>query len=367
VQAPGVVTVIDDHVNELPQLSIAVGVANTGVAGQLIKVGTGNGSITGAVISCTLMVCEAVDELPHPSVAVQVRVTLYDPAHAPLVIASTNVRLNALPHASEAVAVVNTGVAGQLIVDGAGSEAMTGAVTSCTLIVCALVDTFPHKSVAVHVRVTLYDPAHAPLVVTSAKIKLNVLPHPSDAVADANTGVAGQLIVEGAGNGAITGAVISCTLIVCEAVDAFPQPSVAVQVLVTLYEPTQAPLVVTFIKVKLRELPHASDAVAIVNDGVAGQLRVDGAGSAAMTGAVTSCTLIVCEAVEALPQPSVAVHVLVTLYEPAQAPLVVASMEVSVNALPHASEAVATANTGVDGQLIVDGAGKEAITGAVIS
>ncbi len=366
-QAPGVVTVMDDQVNELPQLSIAVGVAKTGVAGQLIKVGAGNGSITGAVISCTLILCDAVDELPHPSIAVHVRVTLYDPAHAPLVVASTNVRLIALPHASEADAVANTGVAGQLIVDGAGSEAMTGAVTSWTLIVCALVDTLPHKSVAVHVRVTLYDPAHAPLVVTSAKVKLNVLPHPSDAVAVANTGVAGQLIVEVAGKAAITGAVISCTLIVCEAVEALPQASVAVHVLVTLYEPAQAPLVVTLIKVKLRELPQASDAVAIVNDGVAGQFIVDGAGSAAMTGAVTSCTLIVCIAVDELPHASVAVHVLVTLYEPAQAPLVVTSTEVSVKALPHASEAVATANTGSDGQLMVDVAGSAAMTGAVMS
>ena len=70
---------------------------------------------------------------------------------------------------------------------------------------------------------------------------------------------------------------------------------------------------------------------------------------------------------EELPQPSVAVHVLVTLYDPAQAPGVVTSADVSVNALPHASVAVATANTGVAGQSIVDSAGKAAITGAVTS
>ena len=76
---------------------------------------------------------------------------------------------------------------------------------------------------------------------------------------------------------------------------------------------------------------------------------------------------MVCEAVEELPQSSVAVQVLVTLYDPAQAPFVVTSAEVKVKALPHASEAVATANTGVAGQLIVDGAGRAPITGAVIS
>ena len=175
-----------------------------------------------------------MDELPHASVAVQVLVTLYDPAHAPLVVALTNVRVKALPHASDAVATVKTGVAGQLMVVGAGNAAITGAVMSCTLIVCACVEELPHKSVAVHVLVTLYDPAHAPLVVTSVNVKLNALPQASDAVAVANTGVAGQLIVDGAGKGAITGAVISWTVIVCDWVDALPHPSVAVQVLVTL-------------------------------------------------------------------------------------------------------------------------------------
>jgi hypothetical protein len=67
----------------------------------------------------------------------------------------------------------------------------------------------PHASVAVHVRITLYDPAHAPLVVTSAEVKVNALPHASVAVAIAKTGVAGQLMVLIAGNAAITGAVIS--------------------------------------------------------------------------------------------------------------------------------------------------------------
>ena len=77
--------------------------------------------------------------------------------------------------------------------------------------------------------------------------------------------------------------------------------------------------------------------------------------------------MIVCDAVELFPQASVAVQVRVTLYEPAQAPGVVTSAEVSVKALPQASTAVATANTGVAGQLIVVGSGNASITGAVIS
>ena len=70
-------------------------------------------------------------------------------------------------------------------------------------------DEFPHASVAVHVRVTLYDPAHDPFVVTSTDVNVNKLPHASLAVATAKTGVEGQSIVVDAGNAAIIGAVIS--------------------------------------------------------------------------------------------------------------------------------------------------------------
>ena len=77
--------------------------------------------------------------------------------------------------------------------------------------VCDLVDTFPHPSVAVHMRVTLYVPAQAPLVVTSFEVNAKTLPHASVALATANTGTAGQLIVEIEGSGAITGASVSIT------------------------------------------------------------------------------------------------------------------------------------------------------------
>ena len=77
------VTSAEVKLNNEPQASVAAATANTGVAGQLIVDTPGNGSITGAVISCTLMVSDAVEVLPHASIAVQVLVTLYDPAHAP--------------------------------------------------------------------------------------------------------------------------------------------------------------------------------------------------------------------------------------------------------------------------------------------
>ena len=101
------------------------------------------------------MVCDAVEEFPQASVAVHVRVRLYEPAHAPFEVTSADVSVKALPQASTADATAKTGVAGQLIVEGAGSAAITGAVTSCTFILCDAVDEFPHASVAVHVLITL--------------------------------------------------------------------------------------------------------------------------------------------------------------------------------------------------------------------
>ena len=71
-----------------------------------------------------------MEELPQASEAVQVRVTEYAPAHAPAVVASEEVRVNAEPQASEAVAVAKEGVEGQSMVPGEGSEAMIGAVIS---------------------------------------------------------------------------------------------------------------------------------------------------------------------------------------------------------------------------------------------
>ena len=49
--------------------------------------------------------------------------------------------------------------------------------------ICEAVDIFPHASVAVHVRDTLYDPAQSPGVVTSEEVSVNALSHASIAVA----------------------------------------------------------------------------------------------------------------------------------------------------------------------------------------
>ena len=76
------------------------------------------------------MICEAVDKFPHSSIAVHVLVTLYEPAHAPELLTSSDVRVKSLPHASVALAVAKTGVDGQFIVVSGGNVAMIGAVTS---------------------------------------------------------------------------------------------------------------------------------------------------------------------------------------------------------------------------------------------
>ena len=147
-------------------------------------------------------------------------------------------------------------------------------------------------------------------MVTSAKVKENADPQASVAVAVAKDGVAGQSIVDVGGKAAITGAVVSVTLIVCVAVEEFPQTSVAVQVLVTEYAPAHPPLVVTSLKVKEATVPQLSVALACAKEGVAGQLMVDVPGKAAITGAVVSLIVIVLvTGAKALPQESVAVQV----------------------------------------------------------
>ena len=55
--------------------SLAVGVVKLGLAGHSIVLGPGNVLISGAWVSCTVMLWLAVLELWHASVAVHVRVT----------------------------------------------------------------------------------------------------------------------------------------------------------------------------------------------------------------------------------------------------------------------------------------------------
>src|SRR6187399_185006 len=92
---------------------------------------------------------------------------------------------------------------------------------------------FPQSSVAVHVLVTLYVPAHEPGVVASANVMVTVASQASVAVGALNDGTDGQLIGVDCATQVIVGAVMSRTTTVPVQVAVFPQSSVAVHVLVT--------------------------------------------------------------------------------------------------------------------------------------
>ena len=209
-----------------------------------------------------------------------------------------------------------------------------------------------------------YSLGQDPGVVTSANVNVGV-PQLSVAVGVVHDGVPVHSIVVGAGNAEITGGTVSSTLIVWEAVVIFPHASVAVHVLVILYEPGQEPGVLTSAKVSVG-VPQLSVAVGVVHDGIPEHSIVVGAGSAEITGGTVSSTLIVCEAVVIFPQASVAVHVLVILYDPEHPPGVVTSAKVNVGVL-QLSVAVGVVHDGVPEHSIVVGAGKAEITGGVVS
>ena len=164
---------------------------------------------------------------------------------------------------------------------------------------------------AVHVLVIENSFGQLPGVVTSANVKVGV-PQLSVAVGVAHDGVPVHSIVVGAGKVEITGGTVSLMSIVWEAVIVFPHASVAVQVLVILYDPGHVPGVLTSANVSVG-VPQLSVAVGVVQDGVPEHSIVEGPGNADMTGGIVSSTLIVCEAVVVLPHASVAVQVLVIL------------------------------------------------------
>jgi hypothetical protein len=151
----GAVKSADVSVLAPSQASSAVGLENTGVAGQKMIRGPPTPEITGGVLSSTVIVCEAVLLLPQSSVAVQVRVLEYSLGHAVGIVTSANVNVGVASQASVAVGVANAGVAGHWIIDGPGKAEITGAVISRTLMVWLSVLLLRQSSVAVQVRVTL--------------------------------------------------------------------------------------------------------------------------------------------------------------------------------------------------------------------
>src|SRR6185436_14141976 len=121
---------------------------------------------------------------------------------------------------------------------------------------CEAVAVLPHASVAINVLVIVYSLAHVPGADASLVVMFTV-PQASEAVAIPNDGVNGHSMVAAAGTEVNTGAVLSVTVIVCEAVAVLPQASVAINVLVMVYSLAHVPgaeasLVVMF------TVPHAS-------------------------------------------------------------------------------------------------------------
>ena len=77
-----------------------------------------------------------------------------------------------------------------------------------------------------------------------------------------------------------------------------PQPSTALQVIVSAYVPAQLPCVVTSLTCCTLAVLQTSDAVGGVKLGVAGQTTVPFAPGAPIVGGVLSTTVIVCATVE---------------------------------------------------------------------
>ena len=123
---------------------------NVGVAVHSIVALAPAVPITGGVVSVTVIVCVLVAlVLPQASIALQVFVSLYDPAHVPAVVTSLSCCTVAPLHASLAVGAVNDGVAVHSIVALAPADPIVGGVVSVTVIVCVLVAlVLPQASIA---------------------------------------------------------------------------------------------------------------------------------------------------------------------------------------------------------------------------
>jgi hypothetical protein len=310
----------------------------------------GAAGATGATVSFTVMVCDTDDVFPQASVNVHVRVTTYEPAHSPCVIESTPSTVISAPQLSVAVSEIIAGTSvAQTTVTFSGAAGATGATVSLTVIVCETVDAFEQASVNVHVRVIVYELAHCPGVTTSVTTPVNSPAQLSVAVRVAAAGTSpSQATVTDSGAAGATGTVVSCTVNVADVEAALPQASVAVKITVIAAEQSLLRLLKLLVQVTLEHASVAEAPPLLFNQFSSAfwlpfpsHSTTMFEASVLMTGGVTSSTLIVCVAVDALPQASVAVHVLVTEYEPAHWPFVVASSKVNVIALPQASVAVA--------------------------
>ena len=138
-------------------------------------------------------------------------------------------------------------------------------------------------------------------MVTSEKVTVGLGSQPSLTVGAGKLGTAGHSIVAGPAQ-LMLGACVSTTVTVWLQLAELPQWSVAVQVRVTLLACGQLPGVVTSAKVSVGIGSHASVAVGVANEGVAGHWIVVGPGKAESVGAVVSTTWMTWLAIELLRQ-----------------------------------------------------------------
>src|SRR6187431_1649305 len=87
----------------------------------------------GGVLSITTIVRAQVELLPQSSVAVHVRVILYVPVHVPCVVVLTKEIVTLGSQASTALAIPNSGTAGQEIGLATSGQVISGAVLSSTV------------------------------------------------------------------------------------------------------------------------------------------------------------------------------------------------------------------------------------------
>jgi hypothetical protein len=227
--------------------------------------------------------------LPQLSTALQLRVVTK--AQALPEVVSPRFVTEAVPHVSDAVGAVNTGVAGHSMVALAPCPPIVGAVVSTLVMLCARVTlTLPQLSTALQLRVV--TKAQALPEVVSPRFCTVAPSHVSEAVGAVKTGVAGHSIVALTPAAPIVGAVVSTLVMLWLTVPLMlPQLSTALQLRVVTKVQTLPEVVSP--RFVTEAVPHVSDAVGVVNTGEAGHSMVALAPCPPIVGAVVSTLVIV--------------------------------------------------------------------------
>src|ERR671937_347351 len=216
------------------QVSLNVGLPNTGVAGHSIVSSAGQLTTVGLLLSITVMVWLQLTELVCASVAVQVRLDLLTSLPLTGCASSTKVTVRLVSQVSLNVGLPNTGVAGHSIVSSAGQLTTVGLLLSITVMVWLQVTELVCASVAVQVRLDLLTSLPLTGCPSSTKVTVRLVSQVSLNVGLPNTGVAGHSIVSSAGQLTTVGLLLSITVMVWLQLTELVCASVAVQVRLVL-------------------------------------------------------------------------------------------------------------------------------------